>query len=70
MNTEFHYKGPRRAVDFQYAGRDWVFLWIFITFGIFFLGLIVVTASGTLDVQGLVDALLDSVKSWRGLKGL
>ena len=70
MNTEFHYKGPRREVGFRYSGRDWVFLAILIALGILFLGVIVATASGTLNGWGLVDALLDFVKSWRALKGL
>jgi hypothetical protein len=70
MNTEFRYKGPRREVGFLYVGRDWVFLAIVIAFGIFFLGMIVATAGGALNGQGLVEALLDFVKSWRVLKGL
>jgi hypothetical protein len=70
MNTKFHYKGPRREVGFRYSGRDWVFLAIVIAFGILFLGVVVATASGTLNGRGLVEALLDFVKSWRALRGL
>ena len=70
MNTNFHYKGPRREVGFRYSGRDWTFLAIFIAFGIFVLGVIVATAGGALNGQGLVEALLDFVKSRWALKGL
>jgi len=66
MNTEFHYKGPRREVGFRYVGRDWVFLAIVISLGIFFLGVVAATADGALNGQWL----LDFVKSWRALKGL
>lgn len=69
MNTEFHYKGPRREVGFRYSGCDWVFLAMLIALVILFLGVVVATAGGTLNGQGLVEALLDFVKSWRALKG-
>ena len=70
MNTEFRYKGPRREVGFRYSGRDWVFLSIFIALAILFLGVVVATAGGALNGRGLVEALLEFVKSWRALKGL
>ena len=70
MNTEFHYKGPRREVGFRYSGRDWAFLAIFIVLGILFVGVVVATASGTLNGRGLVEVLLVFVKSWRALKGI
>jgi hypothetical protein len=70
MNMEIHYKGRRREVGIRCCGRDWAFLAMFIAFGIFFLGLVVATASGTLNGRGLGEVLLDFVKSWRALKGL
>ena len=69
MNTEFHYKGPRREVGFRYDGRDWVFLAIFIALGILFFGVVVATAGGTLNGRGSLEAILDFVKSWWALKG-
>lgn len=70
MNTEFHYKGPRREVGFRYSGRDWAFLAILFAFEIFLFGVIVATAGGDLNRPGLVEALLDFVKSWLALRGL
>ena len=70
MNMEFHYKDQRREMDFRYAVRNWAFLAIFIVFGILFFGVVVATAGGTLNGRGLVEALLDFVKSWWALKGL
>jgi hypothetical protein len=70
MNTEFHYKGPRREVDFKYSGRDLVFLAILISLGIFFVSIVVAKAGGALNGRGFVEALLDFVKSWRALIGL
>ena len=70
MHTEFHYKGPRREVGFRYDGRDRVLLAILIAIGILSLGVIVATAGKALNGQGLVEALLDFVKSWQALKGL
>ena len=69
MNMKFRYKGPRREVDFRYDGRDRAFLVILIAFGIFLLGVIVATAGGASIGEGLVEALLDFVKSWRALSG-
>ena len=51
MNTEFHYKGPRRKVGFRYSGCDWVFLAILIALAILFLGVVVATAGGALNGQ-------------------
>ena len=70
MYTEFRYKGPGREVGFRYVGRDRVFLAILIALGILFVGVVVATASGTLNGRGLGEALLDFVKWWRALKGL
>ena len=39
MNTEFHYKGARREVDFTYSGRDSVFLSIFIALAVLILAI-------------------------------
>ena len=63
MNTEFHSKGPRREIGVRYAGRDPTFLTIFIVFGILFFGVVVATAGGTLSGRGLLEAILDFVKS-------
>jgi hypothetical protein len=70
MNMKFRYKGPRREVDFRIDGRDRAFLAIFLALGILLLGVVVATAGGTLNGRGLLEALLDFVKSWRALKGL
>ena len=70
MNRKFRYKGPRREVGLRYVGRDWAFLVIVIALEILFVGVVVATAGGTLNGQGLVEALLDFAKSWQALKGL
>ena len=63
MNMKFRYKGRRREVGFRYDGRDRTFLVIFLALGILFFGVVVATAGGTLSGRGLLEAILDFVKS-------